>query len=82
MFSQASYLLSTLRMVINLWVVKSLMPASLIGKKKKKMDSASKAIYGMVSLPVLLAEAPHIPYKLQLSLESCNSDVVVGCMYI
>lgn len=27
----------------------------------------------MVSLPALLAEAPHIPYKLQLSLESCDS---------
>lgn len=26
----------------------------------------------MVSLPALLAEAPHIPYKLQLSLESCD----------
>lgn len=28
----------------------------------------------MVSLPALLAEAPHIPYKLQLSLESCDFD--------
>lgn len=27
----------------------------------------------MVSLPALLAEAPHIPYKLQLSLEFCDS---------
>lgn len=26
----------------------------------------------MVSLPALLAEAPHIPYKLQLSLECCD----------
>ncbi len=27
----------------------------------------------MVSLPALLAEAPHIPYKLELSFESCDS---------
>lgn len=45
------------------------------------------AIYGMVSLPALLAEAPHIPYKLQLSLESCDCFFfllisVVCSMYI